>query len=79
MNILFCHGKEGSPDGTKAQTIRAAFGNVVTPTLTNSYAPADFKTTWKLLNRLLKKMTSWLVVQEVALWFALHEQASKKS
>ncbi len=42
MNILFCHGKEGSPNGTKAQTIQAVFGNVTTPTLTNSYDAADF-------------------------------------
>lgn len=42
MNILFCHGKEGSPNGTKAQTIQAAFGSVITPSLTNSYDASDF-------------------------------------
>lgn len=56
MNILFCHGKEGSPNGTKAQTIRAAFGNVVTPTLTNSYAPADFQNDLEIVEQAAKEV-----------------------
>ena len=44
MNILFCHGKEGSPDGTKARALKALpnAGIVATPRLTNSFSDYDF-------------------------------------
>ena len=44
MNILFCHGKEGSPDGTKARTMKTIAGAevVVIPRLTNSFSEYDF-------------------------------------
>jgi predicted alpha/beta hydrolase family esterase len=42
MRILFCHGKEGNPNGTKAKTIRKNFENVTTPRLTNSFDEGDF-------------------------------------
>jgi len=44
MRVLFCHGKEGNPDGTKALAIKEEFNNgiVVVPRLTNSYCENDF-------------------------------------
>ena len=44
MRVLFCHGKEGNPDGTKALAIKQEFKNstVVAPRLTNSYCENDF-------------------------------------
>jgi len=56
VNILFCHGKEGSPNGTKAQTIQAAFGNVITPTLTNSYDASDFLNDLEVVEEAAKKV-----------------------
>jgi len=44
MRVLFCHGKEGNPGGTKAIAIKEEFSGstVVTPKLTNSYCEKDF-------------------------------------
>ena len=44
MRVLFCHGKEGNPEGTKALAIKEEFndGIVVAPRLTNSYCETDF-------------------------------------
>ena len=44
MRVVFCHGKEGNPDGTKALAIKEEFKNstVVAPKLTNSYCETDF-------------------------------------
>jgi len=43
MRVLFCHGKEGNPNGTKAVTIgKMPDTIVVTPKLTNSYDESDF-------------------------------------
>ena len=44
MRVLFCHGKEGNPNGTKALAIQEEFknGTVVTPRLTNSYDQVEF-------------------------------------
>lgn len=44
MRVLFCHGKEGNPSGTKASAIKEEFydGTVVAPKLTNSYSETDF-------------------------------------
>ena len=44
MRVLFCHGKEGTPDGTKAIAIKEEFNGstVVAPKLTNSYCESDF-------------------------------------
>ena len=44
MRILFCHGKEGNPRGTKAVAIQEEFeaNMFVAPRLTNSYCEKDF-------------------------------------
>lgn len=42
MRVLFCHGKEGSPQGTKAKMLKDNFRIPVVPTLTNSYDIKDF-------------------------------------
>lgn len=42
MRILFCHGKEGNPGGTKASMIKENFGTTVVPRLTNSYCHNEF-------------------------------------
>ena len=43
MRVLFCHGKEGNPKGSKAVAIGKIPGTtVVTPKLTNSYERKDF-------------------------------------
>ena len=39
--VLFAHGKEGSPDGTKAKMIKTNFDAFV-PSLTNSFETIDF-------------------------------------
>ena len=44
MRVLFCHGKEGSTDGTKATMLRESFKTAVIPKLTNSYEVGDFAT-----------------------------------
>ena len=43
MRVLFCHGKEGNPKGSKAIAIgKMPDTIVVTPKLTNSYEREDF-------------------------------------
>jgi hypothetical protein len=39
--VIFCHGKEGSPNGTKATMVRDNFDGII-PQLTNSYELIDF-------------------------------------
>lgn len=52
MRILFCHGKEGSTDGTKATMLRESFKTAVIPKLTNSYEAGDFATDLYLVEAL---------------------------
>ena len=44
MNILFCHGKEGSPEGTKARALKNVpnVSMIIKPRLTNSFDMYDF-------------------------------------
>ena len=42
MRVLFCHGKEGTANGTKATRIKQNFDATV-PKLTNSFAKEDFE------------------------------------
>ena len=44
--VLFCHGKEGSTRGAKAEMLRGNFGEVIVPELINSYAADDFTKDW---------------------------------
>tara|TARA_B100000282_G_C31689105_1_gene470580 strand:- start:663 stop:1115 length:453 start_codon:yes stop_codon:yes gene_type:complete len=54
MRVLFCHGKEGNPNGTKAMKIREAFTTAVIPRLTNSYEAVDFKNDLAIVQALAK-------------------------
>jgi len=48
--VIFCHGKEGTPEGTKAKMIKKAFKETVVPTLTNSFCLKDFQKDLELIN-----------------------------
>ena len=52
MRVLFCHGKEGSTDGTKATMLRESFKTAVIPKLANSYDVGDFATDLYLVEAL---------------------------
>tara|TARA_B100000886_G_scaffold103240_1_gene68604 strand:+ start:1654 stop:2121 length:468 start_codon:yes stop_codon:yes gene_type:complete len=56
VRVLFCHGKEGTPRGTKATAIKDEFGNgiVVAPRLTNSYCESDFASDLLVVEALTK-------------------------
>lgn len=54
MSVLFCHGKEGTPNGTKARMLKEHFGEqIYVPRLTNSYKPADFQRDLELIEGFL--------------------------
>jgi len=55
MKVLFCHGKEGTPNGTKATMVKEAFKNTNVPKLTNSFETADFLDDLTKVERLAKR------------------------
>jgi predicted esterase YcpF (UPF0227 family) len=42
MKVLFCHGKEGSPNGKKATMVKENFQTCQIPKLKNSFETIDF-------------------------------------
>ena len=53
--VLFAHGKEGSPNGTKATMLKRKF-NATTPKLTNSYELSDFFEDLDIIENIGKKV-----------------------
>lgn len=55
--ILFCHGKEGTPEGTKAKMIRKTFkGCKIPDNLKNSFCHEDFKDDLKFIEQIIEEV-----------------------